>query len=113
SSPFKTPPASESRRAKWGPSRHPAPANSPRGVDSRPLDSNANHPHAMTPAHDTRLRPLRHPATTQSERLLPPQMPDPHGDHSRGGLRASPRLREARDAGKIAGPALTHGESRR
>ena len=51
------------------------------------------------------------------ERLGLQQGPDPHGDHSQGGLRAPLRLREARDAGQdllvVLAPPSRHGESRR
>src|SRR5262245_41177428 len=104
SSPFKTPPASESRRASWGSSRRAATGNSPRWVDSLPEDSYAIHAHACAPADAARARSRGRARASRLEQLRLQQGPDPHGDHSRGGLRASPRLREARDAGQDCWP---------
>src|SRR5262249_1749884 len=56
SSPFKTPPASESRRASWWSSRRAATGNSLRWVDSLPEDSYAIHAHACDPADAARAR---------------------------------------------------------
>src|SRR5262249_4889984 len=104
SSPFKTPPASESRRASWGSSRRAATGNSPRWVDSLPEDSYAIHAHACDPADAARARSRGRARALRLERLRLQQVltftgtireagyEHPHGFVKLEGLRLCVRL---------------------